>query len=136
MISVTGSLPPAQQVFPDHLCHPFRPDLFPVAHCTVVYGEILSAGSGRHHLCLLYRYRIADHLLPRVEILGQGRGQVQLCMAPGRRAAEKWSGLKTKIDYFNGKKTAQADWLDSSLGNVPLFLFPLTPMIMLEVKRA
>jgi predicted nucleic acid-binding protein len=27
------------------------------------------------------------------------------------------------IDYFNGKKTAQTDWLDSSLGNTPIIIF-------------
>ena len=26
------------------------------------------------------------------------------------------------IDYFNGKKTPQTDWLDSSLGNTPLIM--------------
>lgn len=26
------------------------------------------------------------------------------------------------IDYFNGKKTPQTDWLDSSLGNTPLVM--------------
>ncbi len=26
------------------------------------------------------------------------------------------------IDYFNGKKTPQTDWLDSSLGNSPLIM--------------
>ena len=26
------------------------------------------------------------------------------------------------IDYFNGKKTPQTDWLDSSLGNTPLIV--------------
>ena len=26
------------------------------------------------------------------------------------------------INYFNGDKTAQTDWLDSSLGNVPIII--------------
>jgi hypothetical protein len=26
------------------------------------------------------------------------------------------------IDYFNGKKTAQTDWLDVSLGNIPIIM--------------
>ena len=26
------------------------------------------------------------------------------------------------IDYFNGKKTPQTDWLDSALGNTPLIM--------------
>ncbi|MHB8770140.1 MAG: type II toxin-antitoxin system VapC family toxin [Syntrophales bacterium] len=26
------------------------------------------------------------------------------------------------IDYFNGKKTAQTEWLDASLGNMPIIM--------------
>jgi predicted nucleic acid-binding protein len=35
------------------------------------------------------------------------------------------------IDYFNGKKTPQTDWLDSSLGNTPLIVgdFILTEVL-------
>lgn len=35
------------------------------------------------------------------------------------------------IDYFNGKKTPQTDWLDSSLGNTPLIVgdFVLTEVL-------
>ena len=35
------------------------------------------------------------------------------------------------IDYFNGKKTPQTDWLDSSLGNAPLIMgdFVLTEVL-------
>jgi predicted nucleic acid-binding protein len=35
------------------------------------------------------------------------------------------------IDYFNGKKTTQTDWLDSSLGNIPIIMsdFILTEVL-------
>ena len=36
------------------------------------------------------------------------------------------------IDYFNGKKTPQTDWLDSSLGNTPLIMGDL---ILIEVLQ-
>ena len=36
------------------------------------------------------------------------------------------------IDYFNGKKTAQTDWLDSSLGNTPILMGDL---ILTEVLQ-
>jgi hypothetical protein len=36
------------------------------------------------------------------------------------------------IDYFNGKKTAQTDWLDFSLGNVPIIMGDL---ILTEVLQ-
>ncbi len=36
------------------------------------------------------------------------------------------------IDYFNGKKTPQTDWLDSSLGNTPLIMGEL---ILTEVLQ-
>ena len=36
------------------------------------------------------------------------------------------------IDYFNGKNTAQTDWLDSSLGNVPIIIGDL---ILTEVLQ-
>ena len=36
------------------------------------------------------------------------------------------------IDYFNGKKTPQTDWLDSSLGNTPLIIGDL---ILIEVLQ-
>lgn len=36
------------------------------------------------------------------------------------------------IDYFNGKKTAQTDWLDSSLGNIPIIMGDL---ILTEVLQ-
>jgi len=36
------------------------------------------------------------------------------------------------IDYFNGHKTAQADWLDSSLGNTPIIMGDL---ILTEVLQ-
>lgn len=36
------------------------------------------------------------------------------------------------IDYFNGKKTAQTDWLDSSLGNTPIIMGDL---ILTEVLQ-
>jgi hypothetical protein len=36
------------------------------------------------------------------------------------------------VDYFNGKKTAQTDWLDSSLGNVPIIIGDL---ILTEVLQ-
>ena len=36
------------------------------------------------------------------------------------------------IDYFNGKKSAQTDWLDSSLGNTPIIIGDL---ILTEVLQ-
>jgi predicted nucleic acid-binding protein len=36
------------------------------------------------------------------------------------------------IDYFNGKKTAKTDWLDSSLGNIPIIIGDL---ILTEVLQ-
>jgi predicted nucleic acid-binding protein len=36
------------------------------------------------------------------------------------------------IDYFNGNKTAQADWLDSSLGDIPIIIGDL---ILVEVLQ-
>ena len=36
------------------------------------------------------------------------------------------------IDFFNGKKTRQTDWLDSSLGNIPLIMGDL---ILTEVLQ-
>lgn len=36
------------------------------------------------------------------------------------------------IDYFNGNKTAETEWLDSSLGNVPLIMGDL---ILTEVLQ-
>jgi predicted nucleic acid-binding protein len=36
------------------------------------------------------------------------------------------------IDYFNGKKTAQTDWLDSSLGNTPIII---SDLILTEVLQ-
>ena len=36
------------------------------------------------------------------------------------------------IDYFNGKKTAETDWLDSSLGNTPIIMGDL---ILAEVLQ-
>ncbi len=36
------------------------------------------------------------------------------------------------IDYFNGKKTAQTEWLDSSLGNTPIIMGDL---ILAEVLQ-
>ena len=36
------------------------------------------------------------------------------------------------IDYFNGKKTAQTDWLDASLGNTPIII---GEMILTEVLQ-
>ena len=36
------------------------------------------------------------------------------------------------IDYFNGNKTAQTDWLDSSLGNTPIIMGDL---ILTEVLQ-
>jgi predicted nucleic acid-binding protein len=36
------------------------------------------------------------------------------------------------IDYFNGQKTAQADWLDSALGNIPIIMGDL---ILTEVLQ-
>ncbi len=36
------------------------------------------------------------------------------------------------IDYFNGKKTAQTDWLDSSLGSTPILIGDL---ILTEVLQ-
>lgn len=36
------------------------------------------------------------------------------------------------IDYFNGKKTAQTDWLDSSLGSTPIIIGDL---ILIEVLQ-
>ncbi|MBA4389901.1 MAG: VapC toxin family PIN domain ribonuclease [Syntrophus sp. (in: bacteria)] len=36
------------------------------------------------------------------------------------------------IDYFNGKKTVQTDWLDASLGNVPIIIGDL---ILTEVLQ-
>lgn len=36
------------------------------------------------------------------------------------------------IDYFNGKKTSQTDWLDSSLGNTPIIMGDL---ILAEVLQ-
>jgi hypothetical protein len=36
------------------------------------------------------------------------------------------------IDYFNGNKTAQTDWLDASLGNTPIIIGDL---ILTEVLQ-
>ena len=36
------------------------------------------------------------------------------------------------IDYFNGNKTSQTDWLDSSLGNIPIIIGDL---ILTEVLQ-
>jgi len=36
------------------------------------------------------------------------------------------------IDYFNGNKTAQSEWLDSSLGNIPIIIVDL---ILTEVLQ-
>lgn len=36
------------------------------------------------------------------------------------------------VDYFNGKKTSQTDWLDSSLGNTPIVMGDL---ILTEVLQ-
>jgi predicted nucleic acid-binding protein len=36
------------------------------------------------------------------------------------------------IDYFNGKKTSQTDWLDLSLGNIPIIMGDL---ILTEVLQ-
>jgi predicted nucleic acid-binding protein len=36
------------------------------------------------------------------------------------------------IDYFNGRKTAQTDWLDSALGNIPIIMGDL---ILIEVLQ-
>ncbi len=36
------------------------------------------------------------------------------------------------IDYFNGKRTSQTDWLDSSLGNTPIIMGDL---ILTEVLQ-
>jgi predicted nucleic acid-binding protein len=36
------------------------------------------------------------------------------------------------IDYFNGKKTAQTDWLDVSLGNTPIVI---SDLILTEVLQ-
>lgn len=36
------------------------------------------------------------------------------------------------IDYFNGNKTAQTDWLDSSLGNTPIII---SDLILTEVLQ-
>ena len=36
------------------------------------------------------------------------------------------------IDYFNGNQTAQTDWLDSSLGDIPITIGDL---ILIEVLR-
>ena len=36
------------------------------------------------------------------------------------------------IDYFNGKKTSQTDWLDFSLGNIPIIMGDL---ILTEVLQ-
>jgi predicted nucleic acid-binding protein len=36
------------------------------------------------------------------------------------------------IDYFNGNKTSQTDWLDSSLGNTPIIICDL---ILTEVLQ-
>lgn len=36
------------------------------------------------------------------------------------------------IDYFNGRKTAQTDWLDSALGNTPIMIGDL---ILTEVLQ-
>jgi predicted nucleic acid-binding protein len=36
------------------------------------------------------------------------------------------------IDYFNGKKTAETDWLDSALGNTPIIMGDL---ILTEVLQ-
>ena len=36
------------------------------------------------------------------------------------------------IDYFNGAETSQADWLDSSLGNIPIVI---SDLILIEVLQ-
>jgi predicted nucleic acid-binding protein len=36
------------------------------------------------------------------------------------------------IDYFNGNKTVQTDWLDSSLGNIPIII---SDLILTEVLQ-
>ena len=36
------------------------------------------------------------------------------------------------IDYFNGNKTTQTDWLDSSLGNTPIII---SDLILTEVLQ-
>ena len=36
------------------------------------------------------------------------------------------------IDYFNGNKTAQTDWLDSALGNIPIII---NDLILTEVLQ-
>jgi len=36
------------------------------------------------------------------------------------------------IDYFNGNKTSQTDWLDSSLGNTPIII---SDLILTEVLQ-
>ena len=36
------------------------------------------------------------------------------------------------IDYFNGNKTAQTDWLDSSLGNTVIVINDLIPTEVLS----
>lgn len=36
------------------------------------------------------------------------------------------------IDYFNGQKTAQTDWLDTALGNIPIIMGDL---ILIEVLQ-
>jgi predicted nucleic acid-binding protein len=36
------------------------------------------------------------------------------------------------IDYFNGNQTSQTDWLDSSLGNVPIII---SDLILTEVLQ-
>jgi hypothetical protein len=36
------------------------------------------------------------------------------------------------IDYFNGKKTAQTEWLDSALGNTPIII---SDLILTEVLQ-
>jgi len=36
------------------------------------------------------------------------------------------------IDFFNGKRTSQTDWLDSSLGNTPIIMGDL---ILTEVLQ-
>ncbi len=36
------------------------------------------------------------------------------------------------IDYFNGAETSQTDWLDSSLGNIPIVIGDLIPIEVLQ----
>ncbi|MBN2569526.1 MAG: PIN domain nuclease [Deltaproteobacteria bacterium] len=37
------------------------------------------------------------------------------------------------IDYFNGKRTPQTDWLDSSLGNTPIII--ICDLVLTEVLQ-